>query len=59
MPNTYIIYTKWVAFELCKQGFRILRTQKNKKFPDLDIYVFEDSPELQAAITNITTSQKK
>ena len=58
MPNTYTIYTKWVAFELCKLGFRIISVGTNDNHPNYETYVFEDTPELQSAITSITSTRK-
>ena len=31
--NEYVIYTKWVAYELRKKGFEILRTDINPNKP--------------------------
>lgn len=58
MPETYTIYTRWVAFELCKLGFKIVETGTNENHPWLETYVFKNSPELQTAITTVTTARK-
>ena len=50
----YTIYSKWLAYELRKQGFRIIRTEVNKNFPQFDTYVFADSEQLQNTITKLT-----
>ena len=49
-----IIYTKWVAYELRKQGFPIERVDINPNKPQFDCWVFKDTPELIKALTNIT-----
>ena len=54
MSKERIIYTKWLAIELRKQGFKILRTDINLNFPQFDTYIFEDSEALQNAITKLT-----
>lgn len=46
-----IIYSKWLALELRKAGFNIIRTGINENFPQYNTYIFEDSKELRAAIT--------
>lgn len=49
-----VIYAKWLAFELRKQGFKLIRTDVNENFPQFDTYVFEFTPELDAAIAALT-----
>lgn len=55
----YIIYTPWLAYALRKAGFRILHTGINPHKPHLDTWYFEDTPELQTAITKITSRKSK
>lgn len=52
--NKQIIYSKWLAAELRKQGFRLIGTGINENFPQFITYIFEDSQELQKAITSLT-----
>lgn len=52
--NEYVIYTKWVAYELRKKGFEILRTDINPNKPQFDCWIFEDSAELRSALSNVT-----
>ena len=58
MANTeikvYRIYTKRIAYELRKQGFKFLGTDINENFPQFLVYLFEDTPELQKALVEIT-----
>ena len=49
----YIIYTKWLAIELRKQGFKIVRTDVNPNFPQFDCWVFEDTEKFQKAFKEI------
>lgn len=52
--NKYKIYTRWVAFELRKLGFHIVATEPNPRWPQFDIYIFEDTEAFQSALTQIT-----
>ena len=56
--NEFTIYTKWLAYELRKQGFRIIRTEVNPNFPQYDCWVFEDNTDLQIAIRYLTQQRK-
>lgn len=58
MTKEYIIYAKWMAYELRKKGFKILRTEPNPVKPEFDCWVFENSDELQAEITLVSQSRK-
>lgn len=52
--NTYIIYTKRLALELRKRGFKIISIGVNENHPQYDTYMFEDTQALRNAITEIT-----
>ena len=52
--NIYRIYTKSLAYELRKLGFRFLGTDINKNFPQYLVYLFEDTPELHVALVKLT-----
>lgn len=54
-----VIYTKWLALALRKEGFKLLRTGINENFPQFDTYIFEDSAELDIAIGRLTNSKKR
>lgn len=49
----YTIYMPWVARELQARGFKIIRIEPSKKNPQLNVYLFEDTPALQAAMHDI------
>ena len=46
----YIIYMPRVAAALREFGFKIIKVSPNRKKPQYDVYWFEDTPELHAAI---------
>lgn len=56
--NEFTIYSKWLAYELRKQGFRLIRTDINKNFPQYICWVFEDCADLQIAIRYLTEKRK-
>lgn len=47
-----IIYSKKLALYLRKQGFELLRTDINENFPQFNVFIFKDSPDMQRAINN-------
>lgn len=52
--NEKVIYSKRVAYELRKRGFHILRTEVNLYKPQFDIWIFEETPELLIALTELS-----
>lgn len=58
MTKEYTIYSKWLAYELRKQGFRIVKTDINQNFPQFICWVFENSEDLQIAIRYLTEKKK-
>ena len=54
MVKEYIVYTKWLALALRKQGFKLLGTGINERFPQYDTYIFEETEELHNAIYDLT-----
>lgn len=51
------IYTKSVALELRKRGFKIIRTEPNENKPEFDVYIFQLNKALENALTEITHSR--
>lgn len=49
----YKIYTKRIAYELRKKGFKFIGTDINENFPQFLVYLFEDTPELHQALSSI------
>ena len=54
MAKEYIVYTKWLALALRKQGFKLLGTGINERFPQYDTYIFEETEELHNAIYDLS-----
>lgn len=50
----YEIFKKSLAEQLEAQGYAIIRKRKNKKSPQYDVYVFENSIQFKKALENIT-----
>lgn len=57
--KTYKIYTRWLALALRKQGFKIIKTDINEYHPQFDVWIFEDSQELQTAISTLNKVHKR
>ena len=57
MAKEYIVYTKWLALALRKQGFKLLGTGINERFPQYDTYIFEETEELHNAIFDLTAQR--
>ena len=55
--ETKTIFTRRMAYELRKNGFKIIRTEPDKKHPEFDNYIFEDSEELQKAMAQISNKR--
>jgi hypothetical protein len=51
---TRVIYTRKMAYELRKLGFKIVGVEPDKKKPYFDNYIFEDSKELQEAMRQLS-----
>lgn len=49
----FVVYTRRIAYELRKQGFRILRTDINPSHPQYECWVFEASPKMIAAFEKL------
>lgn len=54
MEGLYVIYTRRVAVKLRKLGFQIKKVDVNPNKPEFDCYFFEDTPEFQKALTQIS-----
>ena len=49
-----VIYSNWVATELRKKGFPIVRVEVNPNKPQFDCWVFEATEEMIQAFVSIT-----
>lgn len=52
--ETKIIYTRRMAYELRKKGFKIIKVIPDENKPQFDNYVFINTPELQEAMSEYT-----
>ena len=55
----YVIYSKVVARKLCEQGFRIIKTEINNEKPWLNVFLFENTDELQKALALIVEEGRR
>lgn len=51
--NTKQVFSKKIAIQLREQGFPILRTEVNKKYPKYDVYIFEATDEFLKAFSSL------
>lgn len=47
-----IIYTRWLACELIRQGFPVVRVEENPNKPGFNCYVFAETEEFLVAFLN-------
>ena len=40
------VYSKRIAFELRKLGYKVVKTMPNEKFPQFDIFLFRNEGEI-------------
>lgn len=55
----YIVYMPRVAAALRDMGFKLIKTTANIRKPQYDVYWFEDTPELRAAIPQAAKIARK
>ena len=53
-----IVYTRWLAGELVKAGFPVVRVEQNLNKPEFDAYVFAETKEFKLAFTNIANKSR-
>lgn len=53
MENTFKVFSMKLARELGMRGFKFIGTEPNRKIPWYNVYLFEDTPSLRKAITEI------
>lgn len=49
----FIVYTRRIAFELKKQGFKIIRTEVNPTHPQFECWIFEATPNFKTAFERL------
>lgn len=52
--NSYRIYSRRIALELRRKGFKIIGTDVNENFPQYDVYLFEDTEQLREELTKLS-----
>ena len=55
-PDLYTVFTLKLASQLCAIGFECKKVEPNKFKPWLQVYKFQNTPQLQTAIQAITQS---
>lgn len=51
--HLFSIFMPRVAAQLQEKGFKLIKTEVNKKNPKFLVYKFEDTPELQLALIEV------
>ncbi len=54
LNKTYRIYSRRIALELRRKGFKIVGTDINENFPQYDVYLFEDTEQLREELTKLS-----
>lgn len=57
--KTFRVYTRWIAYELRKAGFKIVGTDINEFNPQFTVWLFEDTEDFLAAFKRISQSHKR
>ena len=52
--KSYRIYSRRIALELRRKGFKIIGTDINENFPQYDVYLFEDTEQLREELTKLS-----
>ena len=51
------VYSKRVAFELRKLGYKVVGTTPNDKFPQFDIFLFKKDGNIEIDLESLTKKQ--
>ena len=54
LNKSYRIYSRRIALELRRKGFKIIGTDINENFPQYDVYLFEDTEQLREELTKLS-----
>lgn len=52
-----IVFAKWLAIKLSKQGFPVIRVEPRNNKPGFYCWVFEETPEFMAAFANAANNK--
>ena len=58
MTKYFNSYSSKLAGYLRQRGFKIIGTAPNMKKPQYDVFLFEDTPELRAAVNDYCQANK-
>lgn len=50
----YPVFSRRIVRELEKRGFNVVKMAPNKKYTNLIVYYFEETPELRKTVTELT-----
>ena len=53
-----VVYTRWLAMELIKQGFPVVRIERNPMKPEFYVWVFAETDEFITAFANIANKAR-
>lgn len=54
--NIFRVFTLKLARKLCEEGYRNVGTEPNAQKPWLNVYLFNDTPELRDAVERLKNS---
>jgi hypothetical protein len=52
MQNTKVVFSKELANKLVNAGFELIKTEINIKDPKYRVFIFKNTPELEAMVAN-------
>lgn len=55
MAELFRVFSRKIAFELRKLGYKCVKTEPNKRHPELDCYLFIKTPEIQEIVAKLST----
>lgn len=58
MIKGFRVYTRWIAVELRKLGFKIIGTDVNEYNPEFKVWIFEETEEFLQAFRLISQSKR-
>ncbi len=57
--DSYAVYTRWLAVELRKAGYKIIGTTVNEYHPEFTVWLFENTDELREKIKELSATRKQ
>ena len=54
----YRVYTRWIALQLRREGYKIIGTDINEYNPEFKVWIFENTPEFQEAFHRVSRSKR-